>query len=204
MGFLSKLMGQDKKEADALREKFEKVLINMDYNHHEAGQKAREIINEAIKAKEESNRKMQPGIGDKIVKGNGFPDAAKIREWLYKESVRDEDIINWWSLPELEKWTIIKFDEFQLDYARERLLARGTREEKVGESIVKLFPIFDFIEEISDSTFPDRALPHELRIRIERWMQQAKDQGKYEFHRMTRNFSSMNAMIRSEITNGRI
>ncbi|MCE1248581.1 MAG: hypothetical protein LWY06_18235 [Firmicutes bacterium] len=204
MGFLSKLMGQDKKEAEALKAKFEKVLINMDYNHHEAAEKAREIINEAIKAQQESTKKLNPGIGDKIVKGSGFADAAQIREWLYKESVRNEDIVNWWSLPELEKWTIIKFDEFQIEYAREKLLQKGTQPERVDESLVKLFPIFDFIEEIADSTFPNRALPHELRMRVEVWMQKAKDQGKYEFHRMTRNFTSMNALIRSEITNGRI
>lgn len=204
MGFLSKLMGNDKKLAESLRDRYVHIFLTMNYDTVVAKAKATEIINSAIQAIQESGKKMPCKMGEQIIKGVGFPDAQKIRDWLRKEYVTDDDIRAWWNLPELERWVIIKFDEYQLSEAREKLLQKKKSEVEVEKSLLRLFPMFDFIEEIGDSTFPDRALPHELRGRVGKWMQSMKSKGKYEFHKMTLNATSMNAIIRESIKKGEL
>jgi len=163
---------------------------------------AKQVIASAGKLMLESERDLSPSRCEMILDGSGFDNAEKIRKWLDKEKVNDEDIRSWWELPELEKWIIIKFDEYQIERARSMLIEKGLNEEDANECIVKIFPIFDFIDIIGDSTYPDRAFPYELRDRIRVWVERKKEAGPGKYCRMTDGYTSLNALIRWNISKG--
>lgn len=134
-----------------------------------------------------------------IIAGKGFPQAEKIKKWLQKEGVLNPDIRWWWSLSDLDRAAVFKFDEFQINRARRKLRDMGIIETELDKRIVRLFPMFDHIENIADSIYADRALPHELRQRVETWMKLEQKNDPERFWEKTKNYSSMNSFIRDEI-----
>ncbi|MCD4783845.1 MAG: hypothetical protein K8T10_08480 [Candidatus Eremiobacteraeota bacterium] len=192
----------NKKLVTKLTHEYGGIIQDMGMSEDDAFITARQIIAGAGIEMEESDRVMTSSRGEMILSVSGFDNAEEIREWLNKERVNEEDIRSWWNLPVLEKWVIIKFDEFQVGRARNELLRKGLSEEDANECIVKIFPIFDFIDEIGDSTYPDRALPYELHGRIRTWNERKKEAGPVKYCRMTDGYASMNALIRWNISKG--
>ena len=199
MSFIQKIFNTDIKLLRRLTTRLARILLSLNMDEEEAVLKATEIINEARHMMEKTTHKIPPGYADKVISGKGFKDADKIKGWLKNEGVNDEDIRWWDSLPDLEKWVKIHFDEWQMDRARKKLLVSGKPEDEVDQSMLRLFPRFDFIDEIGGSDFPDRALPHELRRRVERWVKIKRSEGISNYWNLTQKYSSMNALIRDHI-----
>lgn len=200
MGLFSNI--SNKRLIKKLTDEYGRIIQDLEMSEEDALITARQIIASAGKEMKESDRVMSPSRCEMVLEGSGFDNAEKIREWLNKERVSDEDIMSWWDLPGLEKWVIIKFDEFQVERARNELIKKGLNEEDANECIVKIFPIFDFIDEIGDSEYPDRALPYELRDRVRMWIERKKEAGPVKYCKMTDGYASMNALIRWNVSKG--
>ncbi len=199
MSFLKKAFGMDVKLLRRLTTDLARTLLSFNMDEEEAVSAATGMINDARHLMEDSRRNEPSDYAKKLIKGKGFKNADKIREWLKKEGVNDEDILWWNGLPELERWVKIRFDEWQMERAGKKLLLAGKPEDEVDKSILRLFPRFEFIEEVGESDFPDRALPQQLRKRVERWIRLRRTEGITDYWAMTQNYSSMNALLRYQI-----
>jgi len=199
MGFISRFLGSEQKLAKKLTEKYARVLLGANMDEEQAIDESMGVVEIAMNEMRKSKRRTPPNYAKNIINGRGFRNAKKIRTWLKKEGVIDEDILWWNNLPELEKWVRIKFDEYQIERARKFFKMKDHSEEDIEMGIVSLFPIFDFIDEIGESTFPNRALPHELRKRVEKWIRARRVEGTTDFWTIIHKESSMNAAIRYQI-----
>jgi hypothetical protein len=199
MIILKKAFGMDIKLLRRLTTNLARTLLSLNMDEEEAVTAATAMINDARHMMADSRRHEPSDYAKKLIQGKGFRNAGKIREWLKNEGVNDEDILWWNGLPELERWVNIRFDEWQMERARKKLILANKPEDEVEKSILKLFPRFEFIEEMGESDFPDRALPHQLRRRVERWIRLRRTEGITDYWAMTQNYSSLNALIRYQI-----
>ena len=152
-----------------------------------------------------SDPDLPPNFGDLLVEREVTDDST--RQMLAKkraEGVTDADIKWWWGLDKLERRLLILVDGWSRLAAFKKYRAEGLTEEQAVAQLRKSFPIFGDPDDMKNVKGDDRALPYELKERVNLWAEKGLlDESSGTAARL-RSAGSMNALIRNEIRAGRL
>ena len=161
------------------------------------------------KAKEESLKegtsKLPQNFGDVLLeKESTNPHFKSMLAKKRSEGVRDEDIRWWWNMHDLEKRMMVEVDNLSgfalfLKLKEEN----GLNEKEVGKRVKKSRPIFGDPDD-AHVTGEDRPLPHELKDRINIYVEKRSQTDPEILKKEIEESSSFNALIRKEIKNGKV
>ena len=134
------------------------------------------------------------------------PTHRRLWEAMKAQGVRDEDVVEWWDLPDIERRLMLRDDDvFRLTAWMERMDA-GHTAEQAARIIWQMRPMFG--DPLGPPTFPDddtsTMLAVEIKLRFLRWSESLGASGE-RVERMKREraqFSTMNGYIRHLIGQG--
>ncbi|MDQ7821874.1 MAG: hypothetical protein RDV48_03665 [Candidatus Eremiobacteraeota bacterium] len=126
----------------------------------------------------------------------------KAIELKRKEGVTDEDFINWWAVPDVERRLLLRIDETN----RMGLFMKFTNIDRMPATeanrlVLKYHPLYGEPQETDNEADMDRPLPAELRERITRYAENLKEIPVEEQQALIDKFSTLNARVRHEIKN---
>jgi hypothetical protein len=121
------------------------------------------------------------------------------------EGVTDEDIAFWWNMPDLERRMICKVDEMNRILLFDKLVQRdGVTEPEAARMVAKRFPIYGDPNHLVLGTEDDRPLPFELKWRVNRYMTEQTQAEPDKFHEEVEAATSLNAVLRNAIHEGKL
>jgi hypothetical protein len=121
------------------------------------------------------------------------------------EGVADEDIALWWNMHDLERRMICKVDEMNRILLFEKLMQEsGVTEPGAASMVAKRFPIYGDREHLVLGTDDDRPLPFELKWRINRYIADRMETDPEGFREETESSTSLNALLRRAIRQGKL
>jgi hypothetical protein len=121
------------------------------------------------------------------------------------EGVTDEDIAFWWNMPDLERRMICKVDEMNRILLFDKLVQKdGVTEPEAARMVAKRFPIYGDPNHLVLGTEDDRPLPFELKWRVNRYMTEQTEAEPGKFHEEVEAATSLNALLRNAIHEGRL
>ena len=167
------------------------------------------MVSEAIaKCKQESEAEgsahLSQDFGDHIIAAArmGEPLAERIVERARREGATDEDIKEWWNLPDLcRRMVIWSENTFRLSVFLHAKNDDGLSAEDAAARVRKMFPIYGDPEDTSILSGDNRQIPHELRGRIDSYKQV---HGAEYIADKVKNYLSYNAFVRHAIQTGMI
>ena len=145
-----------------------------------------------------------PNLGDVllIAATHGETKSLRIIEKARREGATDEDIREWWNLPDLAR-RMVQYSEDVWRYSS--FLAykedEGTSNEAAARRVRRMFPMYGDPEDRRHADGEDRPLPQELRGRIDRWRERF---GADHILALSAGYSSINALVRAQICDGAI
>jgi hypothetical protein len=171
----------------------------------DAKRTARELLALA-KKQARSDPDLPPNFADLLLQREVTDDST--RQMLAKkraEGVTDADIKWWWGLDKLERRLLIAVDDWVRLAAFEKYRAEGLSKEQAVAQLRKSFPIFGDPDDTENVKGDDRALPYELKERVNLWAEKGLllDESSGTAARL-RSAGSMNSLIRNEIRAGRL
>ena len=170
----------------------------------DAKRTARELLATA-KREARSDPDLPPNFAGLLLEREVTDDST--RQMLAKkraEGVTDADIKWWWGLDKLERHLLIVVDDWFRLAAYKKDRAEGLSEEQAVAQLGKSFPIFGDPDDMKNVKGDDRALPYELKERVNLWAEKGLlDESSGTATRL-RSAGSMNALIRNEIRAGRL
>lgn len=201
MGLFSRLFGSSSERERELRDHYVAMFEAAGMPPSEARDTVRSMIE---RAKDEAVDTPED-FGDRILAKESTDET--VRSTLQKkrsEGVRDADIRWWWNMPDLERGMLAHADDvlriaFFLAVQKEKKL----NNEQAVKALNRRFPNYGDPDDASLLTGEDRALPWELKDRVNRYIEQRSGSDADEFMREVENSSSFNAWIRREIKAGR-
>ena len=172
------------------------------------------------KVKEESRREwtnhLPPNYGDILLEQES--KNHKIHQMLEKaraDGGTKQDIQNWWNMHDLERRMMLENDEnarfaFSIDWLKTNVpnlgkLPEGEKSKAFDDADFHARRSFTIFGDPSDTTHTcgdDRPLPHELKIRVNNYIQLRQLDPNY--HRDIMESSTSNALVRGEIAAGRL
>lgn len=154
-------------------------------------------------AQKEGTDRLPEGFGDWLIEaaGSGAPPAARIVERARREGARDADIREWWNLAEWQRRMVL-WSEQAFRYAAYLAgLEESLPHDAAMMRVRMTFPMYGDPEDTSRVSGDDRALPNELRARVDAYRER---HGAAVIEERIRHHSSYNAFVRHEMTNGRL
>jgi hypothetical protein len=160
------------------------------------------------KAKEDSVKegtsKFPQNFGDILLeKESTNPHFKSLLAKKRGEGAKDEDIRWWWNMHDLEKRMMVEVDNWSGFTLFLKLKENGLNEKEAGKRVKKSRPIFGDPDD-AHVTGDDRPLPHELRDRINIYLEKRSQTEPEKLKREIEESSSVNALIRKEIKNGKV
>lgn len=144
-----------------------------------------------------------PGdFGDRIIEAarEGEPKSKRIVEKARAEGATDDDIREWWNLPDLSRRMVLWSEDTWRYCAFSHALEKdGLSAEDAAARVHKMFPIYGDPEDSSKLSGEDRPLPHELRSRVDSYKQ---GNGAASIAHQVESFSSYNAFVRFAVKRG--
>jgi hypothetical protein len=207
MGVFSKLFGSSsdiEKQLEALYVPMFQTMMGM------ALTQAKTTFHDLIKkAKEESSKegtsKFPQNFGDVLLAEESTnPHFKSMLAGKRNQDVRDEDIRWWWNMHDLERRMMIEVDNLSGFALFLKLKEDGLNEDEAGKRVRKSRPIFGDPGDTSTSTEEDRPLPFELKDRINIYIQKRSQTDPEKFKNEIAESSSLNALLRKEIKNGKV
>lgn len=203
MGFFAQLLGSPIE--NQLREFY---VQNLQAGGMPASQ-AREAVNTFLQeAKKEGAAEgtlnLPQDFGDRLLAREARDGHTK--DFLGKkrsQGVRDEDIRWWWKLHDLERRIMLKMDNLSRMTTFLACRDQGMTPEQAAARIRKLFPSYGDLDADPNTTGDDRPLPHELKDRVNRYVE-SRAADPSTFKKEIEESTSLNALVRREIANGRI
>lgn len=172
----------------------------------ESLEKSRNDVKNAIKICKERGKKertddLPDNFGNLLVvaANEGESKALNIVNRARDDGAKDEDIIEWWNLNDLQRRMVLWSEEvFRYSVflsAREE----GLSADEAAIKVKKIFPMYGNPNNTSNSSGEDRPLSQELRGRIDEYRQK---HGALAIQEKTSGHTSYNAFIRAEIKRG--
>jgi len=187
-----------------LRLSCRKMLFNIGLSEVEAKAKSLEMYNEAKRRMKELNQKnLPPNYGEVVLKNEQSHPGFMNFNIKRKDGVTDEDIKRYWNVPAIERFVISEIDRFLRESTYEKYIEKGINSKEVKDAIKKVFPIYNEPKKDDNLKDTDRPLPNEIKRRVDTWVQKNHDYPEI-IQREIVNFSSMNALIRSKVSAGKI
>lgn len=214
MSFFSKIFGtsQDNRRLENdLEETYTRLLVSQGLPEGQVRAMVRsEISNCREQAKIEGTDKLPNNWGDEILRlaseGNKeFEEKIKRKR---EEGVRDEDVREFWNLHDLQRRMVTWSENvMRVTFARSMWKPGLSKKEEadLAKLIFKTFPKYGDLADINPNDGNDRALPHELRGRIDRWKIRMMQQGRgEEIKKMLDRCTSFNALVRDQMQKGNL
>jgi hypothetical protein len=200
MGFLSKLFSQEEKVAAKLRALYEQQFRAMGMSPVQARDAADATLNRAQQRSQSQGTHALPSpYGDHLLATYASDRSARdLVDKLRLEGVRDDDIRWWWNMHDLERCMMVENDETSRMVMFSKAIEDGKSSEEAAVHVRRHFPTFGSVSEADDSE--DRALPFEIKDRINSYLQSATNQRHMRTHALLA--SSMNAYLRERIRTG--
>lgn len=172
----------------------------------QAKQHFRSILKQAKKDSDsEGMSYLPPNYGDVRLKKEATDEGIRaVLTKIRKEGVKDEDIRWWWNLHDLERRMIVAVDNVSRLAMFTDCLKNGMNPEDAAKRIRRAFPMFGNPDDTTHSFGNDRPLPHELKDRINVYIEKRSKTDLEQFKRDIARHSTFNALIREEISNGEI
>jgi hypothetical protein len=120
------------------------------------------------------------------------------------EGVRDADIRWWWNLHYFERQMMIRDDEANRMAGFLGLLRQGLPPEQAADRVRKFHVCYGDPADSSQGTGEDRALPIELKDRINTYMERRSRADPERFRLELLSMSSINALLHAELRRGQI
>lgn len=208
MGIFSKLFGTSsdiEKELEDLYVQMFQTMMGM------SPSQAKSAFRVMLKqAKEESLKegtsKLPRNIGNIILEKESTDE--KIKSMLAKkrnEGVKDQDVIWWWNIHDLERRIMLKHDDWcKVTVFKKFREEDGLSKDEAGKRVGKTYPIFGNPDDTTHTTGEDRPLPFELKDRINIYVEKRAKIDPEKFKEDVEESSSLNALIRKEIKKGNI
>lgn len=208
MGIFSKLFGSSSdinKELEDLYVPMFQMMMGM--SPSQAKSTFRDLYKQAEEeAKAEGSLNLPLNLGDILLEKESTD--KKINSMLAKrrnEGVRDEDIRWWMNRHELDRKMMIKVDDMnRLALFIKHREEGGLSEDEAAIRVKKFFPIFGDPDDTSTSSGDDRALPFELKDRINIYIEKRSQSDQERCKKEIEKSSSFNALIRNEIKKGNV
>lgn len=165
-----------------------------------------EMVNRArAESEREGTGKLPANFGDILLQRE--PTDTKVRAMLEKkrrEGVNDDDIRWWWNMHDLERRIMLQVDELTRLAVFSKQREAGLSSEEAARDVRKIFPTFGDPDDTRHTSGDDRPLPHELKDRINTYIQRRAQADKSSFQMELKGYPSCNALLRSEISKGRL
>jgi hypothetical protein len=121
------------------------------------------------------------------------------------EGVTDEEIVFWWNMHDLERRLICKVDEMNRILMFNKLVQEsGIPEPEAARIVARRFPVYGDPEHLVLDTYDDRPLPFELKWRVNRYISERTKNDPESFQKEVETATSLNALLRREIRQGRL
>jgi hypothetical protein len=207
LSFLKRIFSPTKPEEQALEELYTRLCMSMTGGPEATTRKAvRDLIRQAKEeALSEGAHRIPENFGDLLLakEKDGDPLAQKMLAKKRSEGVTDQDVRWWWNMSDLERRLMTKVDEwFRLALVMQKQEAGVTVEEAVAE-IRKSQPVNGDPNDTTHTKGEDRPLPHELKDRVNVWVQDAMVTGELTREKLLQA-TSFNALVREAIRQGRL
>jgi hypothetical protein len=167
----------------------------------------RDLLGEAKKAiREEGSPDLPENFGDVLLEKESTDEQTRsFLEKRRKEGVKDQDIIWWWNMHNLERGMIYQVDAldkfaFFLKLREEDGLSR----DEAAKRARKFHPIYGDPDDTSITTGEDRPLMPELRDRVNTYVMKKNQADPEKFKKEIEESSTFNALIRQEMKKGNI
>ena len=168
-------------------------------------------------SQKEGMDKLPQNFGDLLLQNEATAPNIKAKlDKVRREGVTDEDIRVWWNLHDLERRFMLMQDDVSrgaswvhyLDEVGDAKMAamspaeRAVVMDEAAAQTRKYFPFWGDPDDCTHVSGDDRPLPHELKFRINLWIQrkQSDPTFKEELERST----TFNALVRKEIAKGNL
>jgi hypothetical protein len=143
-------------------------------------------------------------FGDRMIEAArmGEPKSQRIVDKARREGATDDDIREWWNLPDLSRRMVLwSEDTFRYSVFLHAKNDDGLSAQDAAARVHKMFPIYGDPEDTSKLPGDNSPLPHELRGRVDSYKQ---DHDAASIAQQVESFSSYNAFVRHAIQSGLI
>ena len=207
MGLLTKLLGRPLAVKKAMEKTYIPLLMEvMDISLPQAQVMFIRLLEQTRhESSDLGTSKLPENYGNLLLSTEGGD--AKIRSMLAsrrQEGVRDEDVIWWWNLHDLERRMMLKVDEQRRTTQYLRYRQAGLSKDEAGERVRMYYPTYGDPEDLPEAGPEDNHLPPELKRRIDRYIQKRLEIDGDGLKEDMEAATTFNALVRKEIKNGRL
>jgi len=205
----------------ALFEKYSQIMtMTMDIPLSKAKEMTKDMINQAIEeSKKEGTYYLPQNLGDIILENTKSDNptinkiAKNIRQKLPQkkaEGVREEDIIWWWNLNDIERRVMLKHDDIaktSLFISKLKEINEPSKEKAANiaaSQVRKFHPTYGDPDDTTHTNGDDRPLPYELKDRVNIYIEKRYQSDPHKYKKELEQSNTFNALIRKEIRSGNI
>ena len=206
MGFLGRLF-RSKSEMEVatiyvVREAA--ILSGMGISSREARAQAKAIF---AKAKENTRAlgrdQWPPTVGDVLLAGQEVaPGLFAFIDKARKEGATDDDIWQWWNMPELERQMVRTRDDINRTGLFAQALQRDMSMEAAAAEVRRVFPMYGDPTNTEHTSGDDRPLPFELKDRVNLWVQRMAERNPARLK--VPEGRTFNSVVRAELRAGQV
>ncbi len=151
----------------------------------------------------EGTSRLPANYGDIRLQKEATDDEIRsILRKIRREGATDEDIRWYWNVHDLERRMMLEIDNISRMALFTKRTQEGDSPEEASKKVRKAFPMFGDPDDTTHTRGQDRPLPHELKDRINRYVEKRSRKDLEQFKRDIANSSTFNALIRREIQAG--
>ena len=207
MGLLSKLLGRPV----ALTKTMEKTYIPqlmevMDISLPQAQVSFIKLLEQTRhESSDLGTSKLPEGYGNILLSKEG--EDEKIRSMLAsrrQEGVKNEDILWWWNMHDLERRMMLKVDEQRRTTQYLRYRQAGLSKGEAGGRVRAYYPTYGDPDDLPEDRPEDSHLPPELKRRIDHYIRKRLEIDGDGLKKEMEASTTFNALVRKEIKNGRL
>ena len=207
MGLLTKLLGRPLAVKKAMEKTYIPQLMEvMDISLPQAQVMFIRLLEQARhESSDLGTSKLPEDYGNLLLAREG--EDEKVRSMLASrrnEGVRNEDVLWWWNMHDLERRMMLKVDEQRrtTQYLRHR--QAGLSKDEAGERVRTYYPTYGDPEDLPEAGPEDNHLPPELKRRIDRYIQKRLEIDGDGLKKEMEASTTFNALVRKEIRNGKL
>jgi hypothetical protein len=162
---------------------------------HEARKAALTTVQEAIAQSKAAGWYNAGASGEYVLKQyKSEPRFRKLWEAMRAAGVRDEDVVEWWNLPDFERRLMVRDDDAMRVGLFAHLIEEGKSPEQAARIVWEAMTVFG--DPLAPPTFADdpasTMLPVEMKLRVIRWGERVQASGM----KRGQEFGTMNEYVR--------
>jgi len=206
MGLLSKLLGRPLDKKSMEKTFIPQLMDAMDISLPQAQVTFVKLLEQARhESSDLGTSKLPEDYGNTLLAQE--KEDEKIRSMLAsrrQEGVRDEDILWWWNMHDLERRMMLKVDEQRRTTQYLRYRQAGLSKFEAGGRIRTYYPTYGDPDDLAESSLEDNHVPHELKRRIDHYVQKRLEIDGNALKEEMEASTTFNALVRREIKNGNL